>query len=100
MLDAAYVREHLSAVEARLRTRGLDPSAELGQFQALEVERRRLIPVVETLQRDQNAAGEAIARAKREGRDAGEIFAANKARAAEIKQYEAQLAALESLLKA
>jgi seryl-tRNA synthetase len=95
MLDAAFVREHLPEVEARLRTRGGDPSAELAEFAALEAERRRLIPTVETLQRDQNAAGEAVARAKREGRDASDVFAANKARAVEIKRYETELAELE-----
>ena len=29
MLDPAYVRDHLDEVEQRLRSRGLDPSAEL-----------------------------------------------------------------------
>jgi len=96
MLDSTYVREHLEEVEARLRSRGLDPAADLAEFARLEAERRRLIPLVEALKRDQNAAGEAVARAKREGRDAGAILAENKARAAEIKIREAELAAVEA----
>jgi seryl-tRNA synthetase len=80
MLDAAYVREHLAEVDARLRARGMDPSAELNDLAALDSERRRLIPLVENLKRDQNAAGDAVARAKKEGRDPSEIFVANKAR--------------------
>jgi seryl-tRNA synthetase len=73
----------------------MDPSAELEKFAELEVRRRQLIPVVETLQREQNAAGEAVARAKKEGRDPSDVFAANKARAAEIRRHEAVLGEIE-----
>ncbi len=96
MLDAAYVRDHLADVEARLRARGMDPSRELAELASLDTERRRLIPLVETLKREQNAAGEAVARAKKAGQDASEIFAANKTRAAEIKTHEAELETIES----
>jgi seryl-tRNA synthetase len=96
MLDAAFVRDHLADVEARLRARGMDPSRELSEIASLDAERRRLIPLVETLKREQNAAGEAVARAKKAGQDASEIFAANKARAAEIKTHEVELDAIET----
>src|SRR5690606_16127759 len=81
MLDAAVIRENLPQVEARLRARGLDPSRELAALVELGAERRRLIPLIETLKRASNEAAESVARAKREGRDPSEIFAANKARA-------------------
>jgi seryl-tRNA synthetase len=96
MLDAALVRDHLADVDARLRTRGMDPSRELSELASLDAERRRLIPLVETLKREQNTAGEAVARAKKAGQDASEIFAANKARAAEIKTHEVELDAIET----
>src|SRR5262245_42089992 len=92
MLDPAYVRDHLAEVDRRLRTRGLDPSRELEALAALDTERRRLIPLVENLKREQNAASEEVAHAKREGRDPSSIFAANKARGATIKGHEAELA--------
>jgi seryl-tRNA synthetase len=95
MLDAAFVRDHLADVDARLRARGMDPSRELSELASLDAERRRLIPLVETLKREQNVAGEAVARAKKAGQDASEIFAANKVRAAEIKTHEAELDAIE-----
>jgi len=95
MLDPAFVRDHLSEVEARLRLRGLDPAKDLAHLAGLEAERRRLIPATETLKRAQNAAGELIARAKRDGRDASEIFADNKARAARIRDLEGELAEVE-----
>ena len=95
MLDPAYVRDHFDAVVARLRTRGADAAAPLEGFRELEAERRRLIPLVEGLKRDQNAAAEAVARAKREGRDPSAVFAENKARGSEIKAREGELAEIE-----
>src|ERR687890_2074962 len=95
MLDPAYVRDHLDAVRAGLRSRGLEPDAELEQVATLETRRRRLIPEAEGLKREQNAAGDEVARAKRQGRDASDIFAANKARAQQIRQLEVQLDQVE-----
>ncbi len=95
MLDAAYVRDHLADVDARLRARGIDPSRELEELARLDGERRALIPQIEELKRQQNASGEAVARAKKEGRDPSGVFAANKARGADIKTLEAGLATIE-----
>src|SRR6188508_510858 len=95
MLDAAFVREHMEAVRTGLRNRGLEPDAELEQVATLETRRRRLIPEVEGLKREQNAAGDEVARAKRQGKDASDIFAANKARAQQIRQLEVQLDQVE-----
>jgi seryl-tRNA synthetase len=100
MLDPAYVKDHLPDVEARLRSRGLDVARELAEFAALEAERRRVIPIVENLKREQNAAGEAVARAKKEGRDPSELFAASKARAAAIREEEATLDRIEERRRA
>ena len=95
MIDPQWLRDRLADVEARLRARGLDPTKELGELTALDAERRRLIPEVETLKRDQNAAGEAAARARRAGEDPSTIFAENKARAAKIRDLEAELGEVE-----
>jgi seryl-tRNA synthetase len=95
MLDPAYVRDHLDAVRAGLRSRGIDPDADLEQIATLETQRRRLIPELESLKREQNTAGDEVARAKRQGHDATPIFAANKARAAQIRQLEVQLDGVE-----
>ena len=95
MIDPVLVRERPADVDARLRARGVDPSADLTELTALEAERRRLIPLVENLKREQNEAGEAVARAKKEGRDPSGIFAENKARAGKAREYEAELAGIE-----
>jgi len=95
VIDPAWVRDRLPDVEARLRARGMDPSADLAALAEMEAERRRLIPLVENLKRQQNEAGEQVAKAKREGRDASGIFAENKARAGQVRELETQLAAIE-----
>ncbi|MGE3275993.1 MAG: serine--tRNA ligase [Vicinamibacterales bacterium] len=91
MLDPAFVRDNAEAVRAGLANRGLDATAELERLAAVEADRRRLIPEVEGLKREQNATGEAVARAKREGQDASHLFEASKQRGQRIKQLEAEL---------
>jgi seryl-tRNA synthetase len=95
MLDAAFVRDHMDEVRTGLRNRGLEPDAELEQVATLEARRRRLIPELEGLKREQNAAADEVARAKRQGKDASDIFAANKARGQQIRQLEIQLDQVE-----
>ena len=91
MIDPAFVREHLDEVLASYRNRGLDVDSDLEQLATLETRRRRLIPEIEGLKREQNAAGDEVARAKRQGQDASPLFAASKARAQQIRQIEIQL---------
>jgi len=96
MLDPVFVRDNPDLVEARLRSRGMDPSADLAALALLEASRRRVLPEVEGLKRDQNASGEAVARAKKAGEDPSAVFAENKARGARIKDLEAELAEIEA----
>jgi seryl-tRNA synthetase len=95
MLDPAYIRDHMEEVRKGLRRRGLDPEQQLEQIATLETARRRLIPEVESLKRQQNTSGDAIAQAKRQGKDTTAIQEANKARAAQIKQLGVQLDSVE-----
>ena len=69
MLDPIYVRDHIEEVRAGLRNRGLDPDRALEELATLETARRRLIPELEGLKRQQNTAGDEVARAKRMGKD-------------------------------
>jgi seryl-tRNA synthetase len=95
MIDPALVRDRLDEVRRAYQNRGLTADNELEQLATLENRRRRLIPEVEGLKRDQNAAGDEVARAKRQGQDASGIFAANKARAQQIRQLEIQVDQVE-----
>jgi seryl-tRNA synthetase len=95
MLDPAYVKDHTEEVRTAFRNRGLQADAELEQLATLEARRRRLIPELEGLKREQNAAGDEVARAKRRGEDATPMFEASKARAQQIRQLEIQVDQVE-----
>ncbi|MEW6319556.1 MAG: serine--tRNA ligase [Acidobacteriota bacterium] len=95
MLDPAFVRDNLEAVRAGLASRGLDAAGELELLATLESQRRRVIPQLEGLKREQNTAGDEVARAKRQGLDARPIFEANKQRSQKIKQLEIELENVE-----
>jgi seryl-tRNA synthetase len=95
MLDPAYVRDHMEEVRTGLRNRGLDAGKLLEEIATLETARRRIIPEVEGLKRQQNASGDEIARAKRQGHDTTAIQEANRARAQQIKQLGFQLDSIE-----
>jgi seryl-tRNA synthetase len=95
MLDPALVRDRLDDVRTGLRNRGLMVDRELEQLATLEARRRRVIPELEGLKREQNAAGDQVARAKRQGQDASELFAASKQRAQRIRQLEIEQEQIE-----
>src|SRR5919106_488457 len=95
MLDPAYLRDNLEVVRAALQRRGVDLNAELDELATLEGRRRRLLPEIEGLKREQNAAGDEVARAKRQGLDASKIQEASRARNQQIKQLGVELETIE-----
>jgi seryl-tRNA synthetase len=95
MLDPTFVRDNLVIVREKLAARGLELTSEIEEFTALDTQRRRLIPELEGLKREQNTAGDEVARAKRQGLDAQPIFEANRARGQRIKQLEIELDGIE-----
>ncbi len=95
MLDSAYVRDHADEVRTGLRNRGLDPDKALEEIATLETARRRMIPELEGLKRQQNTSGDEIARARRQGLDTTAVQEANRARAQQIKQLTVTLDAIE-----
>jgi seryl-tRNA synthetase len=95
MLDPAFVREHPEEVREGLRKRGVNIDADLETFATLENRRRRLIPELEGLKREQNTAGDQVAKAKRQGLDASGIFDANRQRAQQIRQMGIELDQVE-----
>jgi seryl-tRNA synthetase len=95
MLDPAFVRDNMEAVRRRMSARGVDLTKELEQLATLESQRRRIIPQLEGLKREQNTASDEVARVKRQGGDARPIFEANKLRSGKIKQLEIELDSVE-----
>ncbi len=95
MLDPNFVRDNLKAVQTGMANRGLNVTAELQQLATAESHRRRLIPQIEGLKREQNTSGDQVARAKRQGQDASHLFEASKQRGQKIKQMEFELETAE-----
>jgi seryl-tRNA synthetase len=95
MIDPALIRDDPAAVRAALERRGVDLKAELDELMTLESARRRMIPELEGLKREQNAAGDEMARARRQRLDVGPLQEQNRARGQRIKQMSVDLEAIE-----
>jgi seryl-tRNA synthetase len=95
VIDPGFVRDNPDAVREGLAKRGADFSTELEELATLETARRRLLPEVEGLKRQQNAAGDEVARAKRQGLDATQIQETSRARNQQIKQLSVELEIIE-----
>jgi len=99
MLDLTFVRDHLDLVEKKLRDRGMSPDVVLGDFRALDTERRKLITEAETLKAQQNRASEEIAKLKKQKQDASAQINEMKGFREKIKQAEDLAAEKDSQLR-
>ncbi len=95
MLDPSFVRDHQEDVRRGMQNRGIQIEGELELLATLENRRRRIIPELEGLKRDQNTSGDEVARAKRQGNDASAILEANRQRAQQIRQLGIELDQVE-----
>ena len=95
MLDLGFVRGNLPLVEEKLRARGMDPAAVLGDFAAIDRERREAITQVETLKAQRNKLTEEIAKLRRGGEDATVQTEQTKALKTELESLEAAAAKAE-----
>jgi seryl-tRNA synthetase len=89
MIDLGFVRANLGLVEEKLRSRGMDPAIALGDFVAIDRDRREAITRVETLKAQRNKLTEQIAGLRRSGGDA-------TAQTEETKSLKGEVDALES----
>jgi seryl-tRNA synthetase len=97
MLDLGFVRENLELVRQKLRERGLaDP---LGDFEALDRERRRLLVEAESRKARRNKVSEEIAALKKQKHDASALIAEMKQLGGEIDELDAQAKARDERLK-
>jgi len=79
MLDLAFVRANLSLVEEKLRARGQDPAALLGDFHTIDIRRRERITEVEQLKAQRNKLSEEVARLKKSGQDTAAVMQETRA---------------------
>ncbi len=74
MLDLGFVRANLELVEAKLRARGADPAALLGDFRALDLARRKAITLAEQAKARLNQMSQQVGALKKAGQDATAVM--------------------------
>jgi seryl-tRNA synthetase len=90
MIDLAFVRANLPVIEEKLRARGTDPAIALGDFTAIDRERRDAITQVETLKARRNKLTEEIARLRKSGADATAVTEETKSLKVEVDALESR----------
>ncbi len=100
MHDLNLLRTNLPLVEERLRARGLDPTTALGDFHALDADRRARITQAERLKAERNSLSEEVARARRAGVDTAAIVEEVRRLKAEGEQLEQAAADAEEHTRA
>jgi seryl-tRNA synthetase len=99
MLDLGFVRGNLELVEAKLRVRGADPAALLGDFRALDQSRREAITTSERLKARRNELSQQVGALKKSGQDASAIMDETRALKEELDNLETTAAALDDRLR-
>ncbi len=100
MHDLQFVRANLALVEEKLRARGQDPVALLGNFSALDAERRERITEAETLKARRNTLSEEVGRRKRAKEDATALMEETRQLKETLEGLDASAAALDEQLRA
>jgi seryl-tRNA synthetase len=74
MLDLGFVRANLEIVGEKLRARGADPAALLGDFRALDAGRREAITQAEQAKARRNELSQQVGALKKSGQDATAVM--------------------------
>jgi seryl-tRNA synthetase len=99
MIDLAFVRGNLALVEEKLRARGVDPVTALGDFAAVDRERREAITQLETLKAQRNKLTEDIAKLRREGADTTRQTEQTRTLKTQVESLEAAAATADERLR-
>jgi seryl-tRNA synthetase len=99
MLDLNFVRANLEAVEEKLRARGADPAALLGDFRTLDQSRREAITTAERLKARRNELSQQVAQLKKAGMDASAVMNETRALKDELDKLDATAATLDDRLR-
>jgi seryl-tRNA synthetase len=99
MLDLGFVRANLPLVEEKLRTRGMDPAVVLGDFAAVDSNRRAAITQAENLKAQRNKLSEEIAKLRRASADAAALTEQTKSLKASGDELEAAATAADDRLR-
>jgi seryl-tRNA synthetase len=99
MLDLGFVRGNLEVVEAKLRARGADPAALLGNFRQLDQERREAITASEQLKARRNDLSQQVGALKREGKDATKLMDETRALKDKLDDLDKTATALDEQMR-
>jgi len=100
MLDLSFVRANLELVEQKLRDRGQDPAALLGDFRTVDQHRRERITEAEQLKSQRNKLSEEVARLKKSGQDATSVVDETRALKSRMESLEAAAGEADDRLRA
>jgi seryl-tRNA synthetase len=99
MLDLNFVRANLEIVEAKLRARGADPAALLGDFRVLDQNRREAITTSERLKARRNELSQQVGALKKAGQDATAVMDETRALKDELDELDRSAATLDDRLR-
>ncbi|HUH62525.1 MAG TPA: serine--tRNA ligase [Terracidiphilus sp.] len=99
MLDLSFVRSDLEKVEEKLRARGADPAALLGDFRRLDVERREAITQAERLKARRNELSHQVGALKKAGQDAAALMDETRALKDQLEELDRTAAALDDRMR-
>jgi seryl-tRNA synthetase len=99
MLDLGFVRANLELVEGKLRARGADPAALLGDFRALDRSRREAITTSERLKARRNELSHQVGALKKLGLNAATLVEETRALKDKLDQLDQTAAQLDDQLR-
>ena len=95
MLDLNFVRANLEVVEEKLRARGADPAARLGDFRALDQSRREAITLSEQFKARRNELSQQVGALKKAGKDAAALVEETRGLKEKLDELDAAAATLD-----
>ena len=99
MLDLGFVRANLEVVEEKLRARGADPVALLGDFRTYEEARRNAITRAETLKALRNSLSVQVGTLKKTGQDATSLVEETRSLKGELEELDRIAGSLDDLIR-
>ncbi|HEY6489889.1 MAG TPA: serine--tRNA ligase [Terracidiphilus sp.] len=99
MLDLGFVRDNLELVEEKLRARGADPAALLGDFRTLDQRRREAITRSEQLKARRNELSQKVGALKKAGQDATAVMDETRALKDELEALDKTAAELDEKMR-
>jgi seryl-tRNA synthetase len=99
MLDLGFVRSNLELVEAKLRARGADPVALLGDFRALDQNRREAITTSERLKARRNELSQQVGALKKTGQEATAVMEETRALKDQLDELDKAAASFDEQMR-